>query len=160
MGLFGKKEPEICNICGEITSNAENKAFIASDGIVCGNCIFAAGYSIDGATKKEFRGRSVSEWAELKQYREDNKEKIQKEFEATREAFNSTVQATPTNNAPSCPKCGSTSISADKKGFGIGKAVVGNAIAGPIGMVAGNIGAKKVIITCLSCGKQWEAGKG
>lgn len=58
-----------------------------------------------------------------------------------------------------CPKCGSTSLSADKKGFGIGKALVGAAIAGPFGLVAGNIGAKKVRVTCLNCGHQFWAGK-
>ena len=56
-----------------------------------------------------------------------------------------------------CPKCGSTSLSANKKGFGIGKAVIGAAIAGPIGLIAGNKGAKNVKITCLSCGNQWKA---
>lgn len=57
-----------------------------------------------------------------------------------------------------CPKCGSNSITADKKGFGIGKAVIGASIAGGIGLTAGNIGAKKVRITCLSCGNQFWAG--
>ncbi|MGI6161777.1 MAG: hypothetical protein ACOYJD_07075 [Christensenellales bacterium] len=60
---------------------------------------------------------------------------------------------------PKCPRCRSTSISANQKGFGIGKAVVGAAIAGPLGLVGGNIGAKKVRITCLNCGHQWMAGK-
>ena len=63
------------------------------------------------------------------------------------------------SNLPKCPKCGSTSISADKKGYGIGKGVVGAAIAGPIGLTLGNAGAKKVRITCLACGYQWMAGK-
>lgn len=59
-----------------------------------------------------------------------------------------------------CPKCGSTSLSADKKGFGIGKAVIGAQLIGnPIGLVAGNLGAKKVRVTCLNCGKQFWAGK-
>ncbi|WP_018306345.1 hypothetical protein [Desulfitobacterium hafniense] len=58
-----------------------------------------------------------------------------------------------------CPKCLSTSISANKKGFGIGKAVAGAWAAGPIGLVAGNIGAKKVRITCLKCGHEFWAGK-
>ncbi len=35
-----------------------------------------------------------------------------------------------------CPKCGSTSLTANKKGFGIGKAVIGASVAGPIGLVA------------------------
>lgn len=58
-----------------------------------------------------------------------------------------------------CPKCYSTSLSAHKKGFGIGKAVVGAALTGGIGLVAGNIGAKKVRVTCLKCGHQFWAGK-
>lgn len=59
-----------------------------------------------------------------------------------------------------CPRCLCTSISADKKGFGIGKAVIGSSvIKHPIGLVAGNIGAKKVRCTCLKCGYSWIAGK-
>lgn len=61
------------------------------------------------------------------------------------------------NNIARCPKCGSASLTANKKGFGIGKAVVGAALTGGIGLAAGNIGAKKVRITCLNCGKQWMA---
>lgn len=58
-----------------------------------------------------------------------------------------------------CPKCLSTSLSSHKKGFGIGKAIVGAAVTGGIGLVAGNIGAKKVRVTCLKCGYQFWAGK-
>lgn len=60
------------------------------------------------------------------------------------------------NAVACCPKCGSTSISANKKGFGIGKAVVGAWAAGPVGLVAGNLGAKKVWVTCLNCGHRWK----
>jgi len=55
-----------------------------------------------------------------------------------------------------CPRCGSTSLSGNKKGFGIGKAVVGAAVAGPLGLMAGNIGARKVWVTCLRCGKRFK----
>ncbi len=55
-----------------------------------------------------------------------------------------------------CPYCGSTSLSGNKKGFGIGKAVVGAWALGPLGLMAGNIGAKKVKVTCLNCGKQFK----
>lgn len=58
-----------------------------------------------------------------------------------------------------CPKCGSTSLTGNKKGFGVGKAVVGAVLTGGIGLAAGNIGAKKVRVTCLNCGKQFWAGK-
>lgn len=60
---------------------------------------------------------------------------------------------------PYCPKCYSTSLTANKKGFGVGKAVVGAALTGGIGLVAGNINAKKVNITCLKCGYQFKPGK-
>lgn len=58
-----------------------------------------------------------------------------------------------------CPKCHSTSLSANKKGFGIGKAVIGAGIIGPLGLVAGNIGSKKVDVTCLKCGYRFKAGQ-
>ncbi|MDR3892001.1 MAG: hypothetical protein Q3Y17_05140, partial [Blautia sp.] len=55
-----------------------------------------------------------------------------------------------------CPKCGSTSLSANKKGFGIGKAVAGATLIGSFGLMAGNINAKKVWVTCLNCGKRFK----
>lgn len=56
-----------------------------------------------------------------------------------------------------CPKCGSTSLSANKKGFGVGKAVLGAGLTmNPLGLIAGNINAKKVWVTCLNCGKRWK----
>lgn len=61
------------------------------------------------------------------------------------------------NGVACCPKCGSTSISANKKGFGVGKAAAGVLVTGNlIGAVAGGIGSKKVIVTCLNCGHQWK----
>jgi len=63
------------------------------------------------------------------------------------------------NGLACCSKCGSTSLSANKKGFGIGKAVVGGVLLGPVGLIAGNINAKKVKVTCLKCGYQFKAGR-
>lgn len=57
-----------------------------------------------------------------------------------------------------CPKCGSSQISANKKGFSAGKAVAGAVVAGGIGLAAGGIGSDKVIITCLKCGHQFKPG--
>lgn len=42
---------------------------------------------------------------------------------------------------------------------GIGKGVVGAAMAGPIGLAAGNLGRQKVLVTCLNCGYQFKPGK-
>lgn len=57
-----------------------------------------------------------------------------------------------------CPKCGSTSITANTKGYGIGKGIIGMAAVGPIGLVAGNIGRHKVLVTCLNCGHRFKPG--
>lgn len=58
-----------------------------------------------------------------------------------------------------CPKCGSSNLTANNKGFGVGKAVIGGAILGPVGLLGGFVGSSKVKVTCLQCGNQWTAGK-
>lgn len=47
------------------------------------------------------------------------------------------------NDKISCPKCGCTQLSANKKGFSYW---------------TGAIGSQKVYITCLRCGHRWKAG--
>ena len=64
-----------------------------------------------------------------------------------------------TEDALRCPKCNSTQLSADKKGFGLGKALVGGVLTGGVGLLAGFLGSKKVLVTCLKCGNQWKAGQ-
>lgn len=64
------------------------------------------------------------------------------------------------NNQVCCPKCGSTQLTANKKGFSLGKALVGGIAFVPIaGVATGLIGKNKIIITCLNCGKQFKPGK-
>ncbi|MDQ2718215.1 MAG: hypothetical protein M3Z26_00435 [Bacteroidota bacterium] len=58
-----------------------------------------------------------------------------------------------------CPKCQSTQVIANKKGFSGGKAVGGAIITGGIGLLAGTIGSNKIKITCLSCGYQFNPGE-
>lgn len=62
------------------------------------------------------------------------------------------------NGAAKCPKCGSTQLTANKKGFGLGKAAVGGLLLGPVGLLGGLIGGGKVMITCLNCGHEWKPG--
>ena len=60
---------------------------------------------------------------------------------------------------PYCPKCKSTHLTADKKGFGVGKAAAGAVLAGPYGLLAGGLGSRKVTITCMNCGHQFKPGR-
>ena len=99
------------------------------DGSICHKCFMAAGYTM-GA---DISGKPT---ADLKP-----------------------EPATLDAGVVKCAKCGSTSITANEKGFGIGKAITGVALTGVFGLMAGNIGAKKVYITCLNCGHRWKAGK-
>lgn len=58
-----------------------------------------------------------------------------------------------------CAKCGSTQITAQKKGFSLGKAAAGAILTGGIGLAAGAIGSGIVMVTCLSCGNSWNPKK-
>lgn len=58
-----------------------------------------------------------------------------------------------------CPKCGSNQIVAGKRGFSLGKAIVGSAFTLGVGAVAGLAGKNKIVINCLNCGHKWKAGK-
>lgn len=62
-------------------------------------------------------------------------------------------------NEIKCPKCGSTQIAANKKGFSGTKAVGGAILTGGIGLLAGTIGSNKIIITCLNCGNNFSPGQ-
>lgn len=55
-----------------------------------------------------------------------------------------------------CPKCHSTSISYDTKKFSFGRALVGDALAGPTGAILGGLSSKKGYAVCLKCGKRWK----
>lgn len=65
----------------------------------------------------------------------------------------------PYSTTPTCPKCGSTSITTMKKGFGVGKAAAGVAVAGPVGALAGGIGANETFNVCQNCGHKWKPGE-
>lgn len=58
-----------------------------------------------------------------------------------------------------CPKCGSTSLSANKRGFSLGKAAAGALVVGPVGLVGGTLGSNKLEVTCLNCGHKFRPGK-
>jgi tellurium resistance protein TerD len=57
-----------------------------------------------------------------------------------------------------CPRCASTQITASNKGFSGGNAVGGAFVFGPLGLLAGLIGSKKIFVVCLNCGHRWHPG--
>lgn len=68
----------------------------------------------------------------------------------------SEISKTQTEDFVCCPRCGSTQLTANKKGFGLGRAAAGGLLLGPVGLLGGFLGSNKVIITCLKCGHQWK----
>lgn len=58
-----------------------------------------------------------------------------------------------------CPKCNSNQFTAKNKGFGLGKAALGAIALGPVGLLGGLVGSKKIRVVCLKCGHEWEPGK-
>lgn len=85
--------------------------------------------------------------------------KQKQNLEVQRQNDRTKVQQYKQDGIPYCPKCHSTSLTANKKGFGVGKAAAGAVIAGPYGLLAGGLGSRKVTITCLNCGHQFKPGR-
>ncbi len=63
------------------------------------------------------------------------------------------------NGTPFCPVCHSTSLTANKKGFSLGKAAVGSAIVFPLGLATGMVGKNKIYLTCMNCGCRFKPGR-
>lgn len=55
-----------------------------------------------------------------------------------------------------CPKCLSQRFDVQKKGFSLGKSVLGIVGFGPLGAVAGAHGANNLKYKCLDCGHEWK----
>lgn len=58
-----------------------------------------------------------------------------------------------------CPKCRSQQLHSEQTGFSGGKALAGAILTGGIGLLAGTIGSKELMITCLKCGNVFKAGE-
>ena len=55
-----------------------------------------------------------------------------------------------------CPKCGSTQIHIDKKGYSGGKGCCGFLACGPLGFLLGTRGANQIQKHCLKCNHSWS----
>jgi hypothetical protein len=144
-----------CSVCGNIYTMIDKKI------PTCGFCKIPL-IPIDGTSWPDFwklskEERETTEQKIFDKYIKDNPQFDPEKMEARIKADN--TYTPPVSNTPSCPRCGSTSISANKEGFSVGKAVAGGVVAGGVGLLGGFIGSKKVRVTCLNCGNSWIAGK-
>lgn len=128
-----------CSKCG--AENPNNSKFCSD----CGQSIDVKFVTINRYSKEEI---DIAYYKTNLQMQKEVLKIQQKTLEEQKKQFASMAK---------CPGCGSTSLAGNKKGYGIGKGVIGAAVLGPFGLVAGNLGAKKVIVTCMKCGKKFKA---
>lgn len=148
-----------CSSCGTRILNEEANDFTVLGMRKCPNC----GYDVPSDANFCTNCRTPLAGTAIEESNQPNTLEIQQAqfqmqamaLKAQQEQLN--LQKMQYESMARCPRCGSTSLSGNKKGFGIGKAMVGAALVGPFGLVAGNIGAKKVNVTCLNCGKKFKA---
>jgi hypothetical protein len=57
-----------------------------------------------------------------------------------------------------CPRCKSTQILAAKQGYSGCGGCLGAMLLGPLGILLGFLGSRKVYVSCIACGKQWRPG--
>jgi ssDNA-binding Zn-finger/Zn-ribbon topoisomerase 1 len=125
---------ENCSNCGGVIGKLE-QAYVFHENVVCQHC---------------YRRLTDTEDKQVQAT-------IERPIEVKAEAVPPQTEAR--GQKISCPKCGSTQITANKKGFGGGKGLGGALLLGPLGLLYGFRGSNKILATCLNCGHQWECGK-
>ena len=125
---------------------------------------------------KNFINKAIEKQKENEAKIIEKKESMRREKEIKKEEFNRIMASNPivtqkdkvdkvdqSDKQVCCPKCGSTQLTSNKKGFSLGKALVGGVVLVPFvgiaGVATGGLGKNKIIITCLSCGKQFKPGR-
>lgn len=73
-----------------------------------------------------------------------------------REEFDNRKRELEESGAIHCPKCLSQRFDVQKKGFSLGKSVLGIVGFGPLGAVAGAHKANNRKYKCLDCGNEWK----
>ena len=125
---------ENCSNCGGVIGKLE-QAYVFRENVVCPHCY----RRLTDTEDKQIQ-------AAIKRPIEVKTEAVPPQTEAREQKI-------------SCPKCGSTQITADKKGVDVGKVFRRAVLWGDIGLLFGFGGSNKIMVTCLNCGHQWECGK-
>lgn len=103
-------------------------------------------------------GMTYKQWEEMGLWKKTEEEKEREELQRLAAQQKKVVQQQEKiyRNMAKCPRCGSTSLSYDTKKLSIGRALVGDAIAGAPGAIMGGLSSKKGYAVCLNCGKRWK----
>ena len=109
----------------------------------------------DGAKDLAAKGMEASKDLAEKKLEESKEKRAEKKLE--KQELKDRIKQMDKEGIVYCPKCYSTQITANKKGFSLGKAAAGSLIAG--GVLLGAVGKNKIEVTCLKCGHKWKAGK-
>ena len=98
------------------------------------------------------------QWEESRRWKmtEEEKAHLEEERVAEQQQRLANQQERYYKRMAKCPRCGSTSLSYDTKKLSIGRALVGDAIAGAPGAVLGGLSSKKGYAVCMNCGKKWK----
>ncbi|HEY9699681.1 MAG TPA: hypothetical protein V6D10_20640 [Trichocoleus sp.] len=83
-------------------------------------------------------------------------EEIQLGVQLAPPVANSVQQSEPEEETIRCPRCKSTQIMAQKKGFSGGKAIAGAFLLGPAGLAGDFIGANNISLNCMKCAYRWD----
>lgn len=97
--------------------------------------------------------------AEYKQQKKAEKKEKRRQESEERAAYFAAIdvyQSASGKNVVKCPKCGSTSIQYTTKKLSLGRSLVGDAVAGPVGAVLGGLSSSKGYAVCMNCGKKWK----
>lgn len=103
-------------------------------------------------------GMPQKQWEEMglwKKTEEEKEREAQQQFEKRQQKLVKEQEKVYKKMAK-CPRCGSTSLSYDTKKLSIGRALVGDVIAGAPGAIMGGLSSKKGYAVCLKCGKRWK----
>lgn len=66
----------------------------------------------------------------------------------------------PQSSGIQCPRCRSTQLVVQQKGFSYGQAAVGSLFGTGAALTAGMAGSDEIIFTCLQCNYRWELANG
>lgn len=113
-------------------------------------------YCANNTTEEEYNAKLAERHAEIKAREAELKEREAELKEQQRENWEKLAGIMASSKVASCPKCHSTSISYDTKKVSVGRALVGDAVAGPTGAIIGGLSSKKGYAVCLKCGKCWK----